>query len=433
MKRGWMHSIFPQEVCDIIIDHCHDDKAALVVCGLVCRAWVPASRYHLFNEVKVVLDNSNNVARLLERLRCSVASRSIARYIRKVNIRYNNLKATEKELDLLYEALPTLRDTTRYLAIALDGFPLHFEKLYKVLPLDRITDVEATLSNSLYRFGNFDTLMDFFGSMPNLHRLSLEAITNPPEKRDGVIEGAILLPQLRALTILFSDIIPLLRALATPPLLSVVRFEVKYYAEEMHCVSSFLRPIMPCLVEFHLVLLLVSAFSSIELYIQGGVANYCSHFADLKDVVRDLCLNMMSSLSNFHLHFLIRDDWRYIPTVLDSITSQNISHVKFTLELSTYVLSPEDSWVEVASIIARSNYRHLRKLEFRLIGERSGMDKVEGWISRQLRNLEHPDILHVCWESMKVGGGFRNFSSLMDSFPASSRILRPHFGADTGG
>lgn len=42
-------SRFAVEITDAIIDYLHRDKKALAGCSLVCRAWVPASRYHLFD------------------------------------------------------------------------------------------------------------------------------------------------------------------------------------------------------------------------------------------------------------------------------------------------------------------------------------------------------------------------------------------------
>lgn len=40
---------FPQELFDHIIDHLHDHKDSLCQSSLVCRDWVPASSYHLFD------------------------------------------------------------------------------------------------------------------------------------------------------------------------------------------------------------------------------------------------------------------------------------------------------------------------------------------------------------------------------------------------
>jgi hypothetical protein len=42
-----------QELSDMIIDFLHNDVAALCIAGLVCRSWVPSSRFHLFSKSKI--------------------------------------------------------------------------------------------------------------------------------------------------------------------------------------------------------------------------------------------------------------------------------------------------------------------------------------------------------------------------------------------
>jgi len=39
----------PQELIDAFIDHLHDDDKSLGNCGLVCKDWLPSSRFHLFD------------------------------------------------------------------------------------------------------------------------------------------------------------------------------------------------------------------------------------------------------------------------------------------------------------------------------------------------------------------------------------------------
>ena len=48
--------IFPPEIFSCIIDELFDDKKTLMDCSLVCRAWVPGCRYHLFSEVMLCPD-----------------------------------------------------------------------------------------------------------------------------------------------------------------------------------------------------------------------------------------------------------------------------------------------------------------------------------------------------------------------------------------
>ncbi|RDB27750.1 hypothetical protein Hypma_003197 [Hypsizygus marmoreus] len=44
---------FPQELIDNVIDHFHDDTPTLRLCSVVCRAWLPSCRAHLFHRVSL--------------------------------------------------------------------------------------------------------------------------------------------------------------------------------------------------------------------------------------------------------------------------------------------------------------------------------------------------------------------------------------------
>ncbi|EMD35376.1 hypothetical protein CERSUDRAFT_116158 [Gelatoporia subvermispora B] len=47
----------PREICDLIIDLHHEDRAVLYACSLTCHAWLPRSRYWLFKTVSVYLSS----------------------------------------------------------------------------------------------------------------------------------------------------------------------------------------------------------------------------------------------------------------------------------------------------------------------------------------------------------------------------------------
>lgn len=53
-QAGDDHKAFPPELIDIIIDHLHADNKSLAACTLVCRSWLPSSRYHLFSTITVI-------------------------------------------------------------------------------------------------------------------------------------------------------------------------------------------------------------------------------------------------------------------------------------------------------------------------------------------------------------------------------------------
>ncbi|KAJ7101481.1 hypothetical protein B0H15DRAFT_412768 [Mycena belliarum] len=54
----------PRELCDLIVDYAHTERATLATCALVCRAWVPASRFHLFARISLSDTDGYAAARL---------------------------------------------------------------------------------------------------------------------------------------------------------------------------------------------------------------------------------------------------------------------------------------------------------------------------------------------------------------------------------
>lgn len=72
----------PPELCDIVIDHLHDDKLSLAACCLVCHSWLRAARYHLFDSIYVHCEkDAEAFNKFLEYLR---STPSIRAYIKDV-------------------------------------------------------------------------------------------------------------------------------------------------------------------------------------------------------------------------------------------------------------------------------------------------------------------------------------------------------------
>ncbi|THH26528.1 hypothetical protein EUX98_g7655 [Antrodiella citrinella] len=46
----------PQEICDLIVDYNHSDRATLKTLALVSRAWLASARYHIFYSIHIVTD-----------------------------------------------------------------------------------------------------------------------------------------------------------------------------------------------------------------------------------------------------------------------------------------------------------------------------------------------------------------------------------------
>ena len=59
------HTLAP-EITDVIIDHLHDDIPTLATCGLTCRDWLRSSRYHMFADLKLHLDDAQSLVDIFQ-------------------------------------------------------------------------------------------------------------------------------------------------------------------------------------------------------------------------------------------------------------------------------------------------------------------------------------------------------------------------------
>ncbi|KAJ7704034.1 hypothetical protein B0H17DRAFT_904679, partial [Mycena rosella] len=59
-----LHEKLPQELIDRILDDLHRDQSSLVQSSLACRAWLPATRYHLFSDLTLERQPSKDTALL---------------------------------------------------------------------------------------------------------------------------------------------------------------------------------------------------------------------------------------------------------------------------------------------------------------------------------------------------------------------------------
>ncbi|KAG7091167.1 hypothetical protein E1B28_010219 [Marasmius oreades] len=65
---------FPLELCEAVIDHCHDIRPSLSACSLVSRSWLPRSRSHLFaSGITLTANNIRTFCSLMDSQYCTMA------------------------------------------------------------------------------------------------------------------------------------------------------------------------------------------------------------------------------------------------------------------------------------------------------------------------------------------------------------------------
>jgi len=68
-----MHPI-PNEIEDRILDFLHDSKPTLKACALVCKAWLPTSRYHLTPVIKLNPHTVDYIIKIFKNPNCTIRS-----------------------------------------------------------------------------------------------------------------------------------------------------------------------------------------------------------------------------------------------------------------------------------------------------------------------------------------------------------------------
>ncbi|KAJ6456115.1 hypothetical protein C8R45DRAFT_1034950 [Mycena sanguinolenta] len=129
---------FPPELYDLVIDHMHDQKLALGTCGLVNKAWLISSRYHLFGSVTLRDASWKEFVQLLASPLATFAP-SITAMKLSLSIEYEDPASSFNELISRLPTLPTLKR-------------LRLENVY----LTGVTHVTADLH--LQRFPNMKEL-----------------------------------------------------------------------------------------------------------------------------------------------------------------------------------------------------------------------------------------------------------------------------------
>ncbi|KAM5534134.1 hypothetical protein V8D89_012154, partial [Ganoderma adspersum] len=108
---GSVISLLPGETVDNIFDHLYNDIPTLSASSLVCRAWVPSCRYHLFHTVECNSspDSRRRISHLHDWL---LASPNIHPYIQTLNIvgsnGYHNVYV--EDVEQVLQCLPFLQN-----------------------------------------------------------------------------------------------------------------------------------------------------------------------------------------------------------------------------------------------------------------------------------------------------------------------------------
>ncbi|KAI0954585.1 hypothetical protein AcW1_006430 [Taiwanofungus camphoratus] len=134
-------SDLPPELCDQILDHLWDDRAALEACSLTCRAWLATTRIHLFHSI--CLRDLRQCTRLERMLKGTLPTIvDVTHYIRGLTLMQREARGGDRALpesalqDGVVDDLPTFFPNVKMLTLHLVDFrnPEHILPLLNAYP-----------------------------------------------------------------------------------------------------------------------------------------------------------------------------------------------------------------------------------------------------------------------------------------------------------
>lgn len=165
-------SVLPVELCYILIDFVaiaqRERETTLAACALVCRAWLPCARAHLFHSV--TLRNFHEYDQFSESLRSNPELSSLVRILH-FNIHGSAVDTNYQDRTLpvsLLAELPSLESVSYYSWLTAQTLRLRLE----IASLPRVPSV-TNFTINICVFRKFSDMVLLLGTFPNLRKLRL--------------------------------------------------------------------------------------------------------------------------------------------------------------------------------------------------------------------------------------------------------------------
>lgn len=176
----------PLEIIALVIEHTQPDRRVLASCSLVCTAWFPFARQHLFSNIALHAENISSFINLV-----SSSPSALPPFINCIDVRDNRENARWLANTQLISGLTCLADHVTSLSITSDfDPPLSYSTLAAFRSFERL--VELKLSGCV--FGRFSDAQEFICSFPVLQTLLLEAEWPEPYPHHPSLSSASIAP-----------------------------------------------------------------------------------------------------------------------------------------------------------------------------------------------------------------------------------------------
>ncbi|KAJ7244402.1 hypothetical protein B0H12DRAFT_1220966 [Mycena haematopus] len=346
---------YPTELHDYIIDHLHNDKRTLLACSLVCRAWSPSSRYHLFQNACTIRVHRENFQDFCELL----AGQRLNDYIGRLHLQSHHIHEFEMSQGTLIKYGPNdsfqfnqhltrIGRLPRLQSLHLD---YHHDDIYPELlaalaqNFASIRELEFTSMH----FTSFTQFVQLVGSLPLLRRISLDRVLFYDRRYGQNPEDDIPKPSYIPSNITdlvahcgYDSTAPVLSWLSAQPFIRRLAVAIEQQCREEHTalLSDTLRILGPRLE--HLSIKDTDSTHLPDLSLTTGL-----HTFQISGIQ---CLQTSTSV-----------DLEWVPTLLSQVHSPGLQRIVFVVDLRERKGLDLLDWSRIREFLAKqSSLRHVQ-------------------------------------------------------------------------
>jgi hypothetical protein len=380
----------PNEIQDRILDFLYDSKPTLKACSLVCKTWVPTTRYHLFSKITLRGRDARSREALLKNPNCTIQS------CVHFSASLDNPETTANVANVLQ----CLSPSSLHIQQNSDNLYWHTLESFPALP-----SIERLEMGSGCTFG----VTEPFVAFPNIRELCITCPPLAPVTFNIASSDISIRPsQLRSLEFSNSFMDPLLRWFMEKRIAATNLFcindltsdDVAIVGEYFSMFGNVLREIR--IGFFHRDgdepdVLGMSNFTlrSVLTHILFLSELFCN-YARLKSLTGLQCLTLGNSYRlEFSTHHI-----ELFALILEKIPSQTLKRLRF--EFIGPLESPRiKGWHRIGEVLQQRRFSHLTEVVFMLDVDNDNeraygpIEHVEKWIREDLHMLEERGILYV--------------------------------------
>lgn len=372
----------PPELSDRVIDFLHDDWSALKACSLTCKAWLPTSRFHLWN--RVVLRFPGDGPDYAEFLKASPAITSciVDLTVEFPTDRSNDTpRATEATwmAETLIPIFSTLRILRQLMFVGADfGEDAFLAKIQPALSTAKVVQLH------MCHFSKFSRFVELVWSCPSLENLRLDTISFDQVDAYTPRPPSVPRPELKFLMIIYCS------SVHTPAV-------ADWLVSEGFCGHVGFLVVLQQHIESPAITRLLPAVGSNLRYLSVSYA-LLPAAPDSKDDGADLFPTISHCTDLRELNFIFEGigTLAWIPLVVSQISSPHVEEIALGI---TDIFTPDDfdrfDWPSLWSALTQPSFVKLKSVRLMVTAESCQSSKMKECIARHLEKIDTRGLIYV--------------------------------------